>query len=175
MTEKLRKTVSAGFIPWALLTAAQIVLTFFPYEPHGDPTVTTIGWVVWWSAAFLGWAPILNLRLKGGVATGKSYVETTRLVDWGLYAVIRHPQYLSFMLVNLALILISQGWAVALLGALAMAFVWAAILPGADRDGLEKFGADYQRYMQSVPRINFIAGIIRLIRRKSQARFTHSI
>ena len=175
MTEKLQKTISSGFIPWALLTVAQILLTFFPYDPQGIPSVRTIGWVVWWASASLGWIPIMTLRMKGTVASGQSYVKTTRLVDSGLYAVIRHPQYLSFLLVNLALILISQQWAVALLGVPAIAFVWMAILPGADREGLEKFGANYQRYMQSVPRANFIAGIIRLLRRWREARATQSI
>ena len=175
MTEKLRKSISSGFIPWALLTVVQIVLTFFPYDPQGDSTVRTIGWVVWWTSAILGWIPIMTLKMKGAIASGKSYVQTTRLVDSGIYAIIRHPQYLSFLLINLALILISQQWTVALLGVPAIAFVWMAILPGADREGLEKFGADYKRYMKSVPRVNFIAGIIRLIQSRSETKFTRSI
>jgi len=31
-----------------------------------------------------------------------------------------------------------------------------------------KFGDDYKRYMQKVPRMNFMLGIIRLLRRKKE-------
>jgi len=31
-----------------------------------------------------------------------------------------------------------------------------------------KFGDDYKRYMQRVPRMNFILGIIRLLRKKEE-------
>lgn len=37
----------------------------------------------------------------------------------------------------------------------------------ADQELIEKFGDDYRRYMQKVPRMNFFAGVIRLLRRKA--------
>jgi len=43
----------------------------------------------------------------------------------------------------------------------------------ADRDAIEKFGDDYKAYMKKVPRMNFLIGILRSLRRRrrqSQAR-----
>ena len=33
---------------------------------------------------------------------------------------------------------------------------------------IEKFGDDYKRYMQKVPRMNLLLGVIRLLRRKRE-------
>jgi len=48
-----------------------------------------------------------DTKAKGGVAKGKSYIETTRLVDSSLYAIVRHPQYVAGMLFNLAMMLVA--------------------------------------------------------------------
>jgi protein-S-isoprenylcysteine O-methyltransferase Ste14 len=106
----------------------------------------------------------LAFRKKGGVSKGKSYIQTTVLVDSGIYAVVRHPQYLSFILLSLALLLLAQHWLITWFGIVAMALVYIGILPDADQDGIKRFGDDYKRYMQRVPRLNFVTGIIRLIR-----------
>ncbi|MEJ2558418.1 MAG: isoprenylcysteine carboxylmethyltransferase family protein [Anaerolineae bacterium] len=97
---------------------------------------------------------------------GRSYVHTTVLVDSGIFAVVRHPQYLSFILLSIFLILLAQHWLVTLIGIAAMVMAYAGIVPQADRANLEKFGDDYNRYMQRVPRLNFVLGIIRLLRRQ---------
>jgi hypothetical protein len=40
-----------------------------------------------------------------------------------------------------------------------------AMCPGGeDRYCIDRFGDDYRRYMQRVPRVNFVAGVIRLLR-----------
>ena len=38
----------------------------------------------------------------------------------------------------------------------------------AEENLIVKFGDDYKRYMEKVPRMNFILGIIRLLRRKKE-------
>jgi protein-S-isoprenylcysteine O-methyltransferase Ste14 len=40
-------------------------------------------------------APIVMFPRLGGVPKGKSFVCTTPLVDTGIYAIVRHPQYLG--------------------------------------------------------------------------------
>ena len=37
-----------------------------------------------------------------------------------------------------------------------------------EQSNIEKFGDAYKRYMQRVPRMNFVVGIIRLLRRRKR-------
>jgi protein-S-isoprenylcysteine O-methyltransferase Ste14 len=154
---------------WGPLLVAQIILVFAFgfYNKAGLDAVMYIGLAIWILSAVLGWLPILVLKRKGGVARGESYVKTTVLVDTGIYAVIRHPQAAAGLMWSLALILISQSWIVTALGVVAISLGYVDILI-ADKHELEKFGDDYKRYMRSVPRINFIVGIIRLLRRRKR-------
>lgn len=124
-----------------------------------------LGWGIWVISGIFGFAPIFILRSKGNVAKGKSYIETTKLVDSSLYAIVRHPQYLAGMLFNLAMMLLAQHWVVVLVGAVSMVLIYADI-QAADKEGIEKFGEIYREYMQKVPQVNFILGIIRAIRKR---------
>jgi len=54
-----------------------------------------IGWIVWAFGMVLVIAPIVLFPRCGGVPKGKSFVNTTQLVDTGIYAIVRHPQYLG--------------------------------------------------------------------------------
>jgi protein-S-isoprenylcysteine O-methyltransferase Ste14 len=118
-------------------------------------------------SAVFGWLPIFAFRKKGGVAKGRSYIQTTVLVDSGVYAVIRHPQFLAGILLSLALILITQHWFIATIGLVAMVLNYLIALK-ADQELTEKFGEDYKRYMQKVPRMSFLLGLVRLLRRRKE-------
>jgi len=141
---------------------AQYILAFFVFKLPGYEAIQWAGWVIWALSLVFGIVPIFILRKRGGVAKGKSYVETTLLVDTSLYAIVRHPQYLGGILFNLALMLLAQHWLVILLGVVSMLLIYLDI-QAADQDGIGKFGDAYRRYMQRVPQINFLLGIYRLI------------
>jgi len=146
------------------LIVVQFVLIFF-FKVEGVQALRIVGYTLWALTIVLGWLPIWTFRRKGGVARGKSYIRTNRLVDSGIYAAIRHPQYLSFPLLSLALILVSQHWLVVILGIPPMVIGSAAILQ-ADKGCIEKFGDAYREYMKRVPAVNVFAGLYRLIRPK---------
>jgi len=156
---------SGAIIGAAVLIVVQYILAFFVYNLPGWRPLQWIGWGIWVLSLVFGIAPIYLLRRHGRVAHGESYVHTTRLVETGLYAVVRHPQYLAGILFNLALMLLAQHWLVALTGGLSMALMYVEIRD-ADREGLEKFGDEYRQYMQRVPRANFLLGLARLARKK---------
>jgi protein-S-isoprenylcysteine O-methyltransferase Ste14 len=99
-----------------IVAVGQIVLSILLYNKAGNPIMTNVGWVILWISAVFGWLPVFTLKRWGGVPKGKGYVNTTILVDRGVYAVVRHPQYLAGMLMGLALSLIAQHWAVTKLG-----------------------------------------------------------
>lgn len=151
---------------WIALAIAQTFLSFFLYNPTGLQALRYAGWLIWAVMCFFALVPAVTLRRKGGVPGGRSYVDTTVLVDSGIYAVVRHPQYLSFILLSIFLILLAQHWLITLIGIAAMVMAYAGIVPQADHANLEKFGDDYKSYMQEVPRLNFVVGVIRLLRRR---------
>ena len=152
---------------WCSIFVLQFVLFFFLYNSNGYFILRIIGWLIWIVSMIFGWYPILVLKRKGGVAKGKSYVNTTNIVDTGLYSIVRHPQYIAGILFSLALALISQYWLIIVLGAIVILLLYIDILM-ADKYEIEKFGNDYNRYMKKVPRMNFILGIIRLVHLKKR-------
>jgi protein-S-isoprenylcysteine O-methyltransferase Ste14 len=109
--------------------------------------------------------PIITFRRKGGVPKGESYIKTTALVDTGIYAIVRHPQGgTAWLLINLGVMLIAQHWTSVVLGLASMGLAYVDTFK-ADQGCIEKFGDAYRRYMEErVPRVNFVAGIIRLLR-----------
>ena len=147
------------------LTVAQIVLVFVLKQPRLK-AVEWVGWICWWTGAIFGVLPIVTLRRKVGVAKGQSYRKTTSLVDTGIYAIVRHPQGgTAWLLLNLGVMLIAQHWTSVVLGLVSMVLAYADSFK-ADQYCIEKFGDSYRRYIERVPRVNFIAGIVRLVLRR---------
>jgi protein-S-isoprenylcysteine O-methyltransferase Ste14 len=112
------------------------------------------------SGLVFGWLPVIEFRRKGKVKTGKSYIHTTQIVDTGIYSIVRHPQYVTFILWALAGMFLFQHWIVVSLGVPIIPFTYVDLMK-ADKDAIEKFGDDYKSYMKRVPRANFLLGIIR--------------
>lgn len=146
------------------LILAQIVLLFV-LGAGGIAWLRYVGFALWTLAAVFGWVPILQFKKSGGVARGESYVKTTRLVDTGLYAIVRHPQFVAWPLMAVAVALISQHPVVAAVGAVASA-VFCLDFPEVDRMDAAKFGDEYRAYMERVPGWNFVAGLWRWVRRR---------
>lgn len=156
---------SGAILGASILIVAQYVLAFFVFKLPGLRALQWVGWGIWVLSLIFGIGPILIFRKYGGVERGKSYVQTTKLVDTSLYAIVRHPQYLAGVLFNLALMLLAQHWLVILIGIVSLGLLYLEI-QAADQEGLDKFGDEYRCYMQRVPRANFLLGLFRLIRQK---------
>lgn len=170
------KKLLYGLNPWLLssiagvLTVLQLGLTIFRSNPSALPWVNVIGQAVWIAGAVFAILPIVTLRRRGGVEEGQSYIHTTTMVDTGVYAVVRHPQGgTAWLLLNLGLMLIGQTWPIVILGAISMVLVYMDALK-ADQCCIEKFGDDYTRYMQRVPRLNVFLGVFRLVRRRTREK-----
>ena len=124
------------------------------------------------SGVVFGWLPVTEFRKKGRVAKGKSYIHTTRLVDTGIYSIIRHPQYVTFIMWSIAGMLLFQHWFIILLGIPVFPLTYIDLVK-ADKEAIEKFGEEYRAYMKKVPKANFLLGFLRLIqRRRKKARGT---
>ena len=153
----------------ATLSVAQIVLAFLLHGPRIE-VLEWIGWICLWTSSIFGVLPIITLRSKGGVAQGQSYIRTTVLVDSGIYAIVRHPQNgTAWLLINLGVMLIAQHWSSSVLGLASMVLAYVDTFK-ADHECIAKFSDPYRQYLQSVPRVNFVLGLIRLALRKANAR-----
>jgi protein-S-isoprenylcysteine O-methyltransferase Ste14 len=147
---------------WSALLILQMILAFF----FSDPKIQALrvaGWVIWALGTAFALLPILTLRTKGGVPKGKNYMKTTTLVRTGIYAIARHPQGgTAGILFNVALPLIGQHWLLVVLAAVGTILIYIDTFKS-DEACIEKFGQEYVGYMQQVPRVNFLAGILRLL------------
>jgi len=119
------------------------------------------GWI-------FGMLPIFEFRRNGGVKKGKSYVHTTKLVDTGIYSIVRHPQYITWMCWAVAGMFLFQHWSILILGTPVILLTYVDLID-ADEDGIKKFGEQYKQYMRTVPRANVVLGIIRRLQRNRRA------
>ena len=119
------------------------------------------------SGIVFGMLPVIELRKKGRVKKGKSYIHTTKLVDTGIYSIVRHPQFITFILWAISGMLLFQHWIIIILGIPIIPLIYIDLIR-ADKNLIEKFGDDYKTYMKKVPRANFLLGIIRLLRRRKK-------
>ena len=119
------------------------------------------------SGIVFGWLPVTEFRKKGRVEKGKSYIHTTKLVDTGIYSIIRHPQYITFIMWATAGMLLFQHWFIILLGIPVFPLTYIDLVK-ADKEAIEKFGEEYRAYMKKVPRANFLLGFLRLIQRRKK-------
>lgn len=123
--------------------------------PANIEEMVLVGWIVFGVGAFLYGLSILALRKKG----------VGNIVDSGVYGVVRHPMYLGAMIMFLSHVFLGQNWIVAIGTIVAIVCCYLISLSDEEQN-LEKFGDDYKRYMQKVPRMNFVVGVIRLLRRR---------
>jgi protein-S-isoprenylcysteine O-methyltransferase Ste14 len=167
--------------PWALssvagvLTVVQIGLCIFRPHPDSIAILRYLGYAIWLAGVVFATVPIFELKRSGRVPEGQSYMKTTTLVTTGVYSLVRHPQGgLAWLLMNLAVMLVGQTWPIALLGGISMILVYLDAHK-TDQYCLEKFGQEYQRYMERVPRVNVLLGAMRLLRRRGQAGDEQSV
>jgi protein-S-isoprenylcysteine O-methyltransferase Ste14 len=126
-----------------------------------------VGWGIWAAAVGLIWASILSPRTRGMARQEEDEPCASITVGGGIYAVIRHPRYLGWLLVYVAVMTFAQH-------GLAVAFA----IPGmvcvyliSRREDLRlagKLGPAYEQYMRCVPTLNPVAGLTRLLRRRAR-------
>lgn len=79
--------------------------------------------------------------------------EQHRLVSTGLYAVIRHPMYTSFMLMGLGQALLLANWVAGPAGLVGFAVLFFLRVGKEERMMLETFGPEYRAYMERTKRL----------------------
>jgi protein-S-isoprenylcysteine O-methyltransferase Ste14 len=119
-----------------------------------------IGYIIWGFSIYFGFVTFWIFKKKGGVEKGKSYINTTKLIKKGPYAIVRHPQYLGLVLFSISITLWTQSWLSLILTTIIiiLTYYWTY---SEDKNLIKKFGVDYLEYKHKVPRLNPILGIVR--------------
>jgi len=144
------------------VTISLIIVTQFLARGN-NPYLRGAGVLVLILAGVFIFAPFFLFLKHGRIKNGKTYMRTSAVVDQGLYAFSRHPQYLGYMFFACGFALLSQHWATAFLAVVGTAlFYFQAI----KEEGycLTRLGEPYAQYLRRVPRFNFVLGIMRLRR-----------
>lgn len=157
--------MKSGFLYYvaSILLILAYLLLWFLDNPAGIEELRYGGWIIFVVGLVLIFLPMFVFRSKGKVKKGNDWTETSVLVDTGIYSVVRHPLYLGWLLMYIAIILWSQHWLIVLIGITGMVSLYL-ISRQEDQRLIEKFGDDYKRYIQNVPRMNLLVGIIRLVK-----------
>jgi len=67
------------------------------------------GWVILAIGLVFIFLPMVVLHSKGKPEEGKDFAHTTTIVDSGIYAIVRHPLYLGWLLTNDETVLHSEA------------------------------------------------------------------
>ncbi len=133
--------------------------------PH-YPLLFIIGWISWGIGMLLVISPFIMFPKYGEIKKGESFVDTRKVVDRGIYSIVRHPQYLggifSIFVIN---ILWHPHWLFLILGTAGVIILYFSCIEE-EKILINRFGSDYADYMKKVPRMNIMIGIIRAIKRK---------
>ncbi len=109
--------------------------------------------------------PFILLRRHGRPDPGRPFHETNRLVDHGLYAVVRHPQYVGYMLLTAGFAALVQHLAVSVLALIAL-YGHHRQAMDEEADARVRFGPEYDAYAARTPRYDVVRGLLRLLARR---------
>ena len=161
-----RKTAVAqsrqNWLEWALLSAATLGLFIVPlvYVVTGSPLSAerrASSGLAWLGLATLLGALAIFRRSHADLGRGWSASlklrETHKLVTEGIYRRIRHPMYLSFLLLGLAQLLLLPNWFAGSVGLIAAFLMFALRVRREEAMMLDRFGAEYRNYMARSKRL----------------------
>ena len=161
----MKKADSLCFTIASVTLFVSWLLYFFKFHDPIFPLLIIVGWVNLILGLIFIFLAMGFLRFTGRVENGKDFTHTTTMVTDGIYAVVRHPLYLGWLLLYPAVIFLSQNWLVTIIGCIGSACM-VQITQLDDASLIEKFGEPYIGYLESVPRLNFIEGILKLLKKK---------
>ncbi len=126
--------------------------------------VTALGLGCFAFAVLFAGLPFLHLARYGKPKPGDAFFETTQVADKGVYGLVRHPQYLGYMLLVVGFASINPHPLTLGLAGAAVAFFYLQCVVE-ERFCLERMGTAYGEYKKRVPRINVVLGLYRIVRR----------
>jgi len=144
---------------FTLAFIGQFILLFIYNNELNLKYLEYTGYGLWGISILFAVLPMIILKRKGKAPKGKSYIHTQKIVTTGLYAIVRHPQYLAGIILTISITCITQSWISLILTLLiiVLTYQWTY---SEDKSLIQKFGKEYEDYIAKVPRLNPILGII---------------
>jgi protein-S-isoprenylcysteine O-methyltransferase Ste14 len=151
---------------WLAVGAFAVLLAAMPFVPaRPAPLMRALATTLLTLAMVFAGLPFLQLRRHGAAPAGQPFVRTTAVARRGLYAVVRHPQYLGYDFLVWGLAALTLYWGT-ILPAMAFTAGLAAQARAEEEQLLERFGDDYRAYRRMVPRFGLLTGFARYLRRR---------
>lgn len=125
----------------------------FAERIHRNPGTWTLGLVLWALAVWIERRTRreLGVRRLLGLAEMNPAHRLRGVLRTGIYAQIRHPRYLSYMVTLVAWALLTGLEAIFLLAIIEiLLYQMVALLE--ERELLDRYGSEYQAYVRAVPR-----------------------
>lgn len=116
-------------------------------------------------AGVLIFTPFYQLKKYGKVTHKASYLHTKSVADQGLYAIVRHPQYLGYCCLAAGFALLSQHIITSVLAGVCISGFYLQAVQE-ENHCRARFGHSYETYCQYVPRFNIILGALKFYRNR---------
>jgi protein-S-isoprenylcysteine O-methyltransferase Ste14 len=143
----------ASILSFAIIILSNIL-------PRGENNYLKIAGVCLLVVAASIWVlPFIHLKKYGNVNEGDNYYETNKVVEKGIYGIVRHPQYLAYILLTIGFTLLSQNWIIVIISVFTVSLFYIYTVQE-ENELRNRFGDAYQEYCMRVPRFNLIAGTI---------------
>lgn len=146
-----------GLIINGLTIAIYFAMLFLLQVPPAPMVIQLVGWILLVVGIALIILSTVTLFRK----------RTDSVISSGVFSLIRHPMYLGSIFLFLAMPCFLPHWIMVILAVVNAIFIYWFML-NEEQKNIEKFGDEYERYMQSVPRANLFTGLIRSLRRKQR-------
>lgn len=159
-----------GMLVWGVAIVMLVlawILSWVLTSPNSVRTFWYIGWGIWVVGAILIVLPLIMIYGRARGKKNEEWLETTTVVDTGIYSLVRHPLYLGWLLMYVVVIFFGQHWITSVMGIAGIASVYLIAIQEDLRLTIS-LGEEYISYMQKTPRLNILRGIIRVIRQRKR-------
>jgi len=152
------------YLGWmAMASTIGLIITNLVADRGSNVLLRVIGLAFLLSSPLLFIPPFIFLAKAGKPDEGRTYMETFVVVRQGPYRIIRHPQYLGYIFLNLGFMLLAQSWVAVVFAAFSIG-IFIALAAEEEKQLHVRFGGDYAEYCQDVPRFNVMVGLMRYIK-----------
>ncbi len=107
---------------------------------------------------FLIISSFVSLKRIGKPTSGLE--DTTKMINKGIFKILRHPLYLGLSLFTIGFLFAYQAIALIIIGFVTVILFYLASRIE-DSYNIKKFGSEYIEYMKKVPKYNFFLGMFR--------------